>query len=295
MYAQTSTPVLQVGFIGLGDQGGPMATAIAEAGFALHVWARRSAALQTLETTPYSAHASASELGQCDIVAMCLTDDRDIWDILEVHGLLATLKPGAIVVNHGTGDPAENARIAVRLAEKGIGFLDAPVSGGRPGAVARTLTTIVGGQAQVFERCRGVFDSYSRKVSLMGPVGSGQLGKLLNNALTMSNLDNVTRILALADQLGLDVPALVDMVTASSGSSFILESLVNFTPELARHLQGLMKKDIKHFSDGMAGYGLDATEMGERGLHGASSLVETVERFVPQAEVARPSGPPLAL
>lgn len=282
MASQISTSALQVGFIGLGDQGGPMAVAIAEGGFALHVWARRLATLQTLGSAPYTAHTSVAQLGQCDIVALCLTDDKDIWDVLEVQGLLAALKPGAIVVNHGTGDPAENVRIATRLADVGIGFLDAPVSGGRPGAVARTLTTIVGGDAQLLARCRSVFECYSRKIVLIGPAGSGQLGKLLNNALTMSNLDNISRILALAEQLGLDGATVVDMLAVSSGSSFILEALRNFTPELARHLQGLMKKDIEHFADGMNSYGLDGAEMRTRGLCGASSLVDMVESLFAQ-------------
>lgn len=269
---------LQVGFIGLGDQGGPMAVAIAEAGFSLHVWARRPASLDALGNAPHTAHASVAALGAaCDIVALCLTDDRDIDDVLDGQGLLAALKPGAIVVNHGTGDPAANALIAARLAAARVGFLDAPVSGGRPGAVARTLTTIVGGEAATLARCRDVFASFSRKIALMGPAGAGQLGKLLNNALTMSNLDNAARVLQLARQLQLDERAVVDMVSASSGASFILTALSGFTPALAEHLQGLMKKDIEHFADGMRGYGLDPAEMRARGLHGAEALVELVK------------------
>jgi len=275
-----ASSTLQVGFIGLGDQGGPMAVAIAEAGFALHVWARRPASLDTLGSAPHTAHPSAAALGAaCDIVALCLTDDSDLVELLERGGMLDSLKQGAIVVNHGTGDPAENRRMAARLAEAGIGFLDAPVSGGRPGAVARTLTTIVGGDAATLARCREVFESYSRTIALMGPAGSGQLGKLLNNALTMSNLDNAARVLALASQLQLDVRAVAAMVSASSGGSAILNALPAFTPDLARHLQGLMKKDIDHFADGMCAAGLDPAEMHARGLHGAGALVEVVQRL----------------
>lgn len=273
-------PAVQVGFIGLGDQGGPMAAAIAHAGFSLHLWARRPASLDAFAAVAHTAHASAAGLGAaCDIVALCLTDDRDIDDILDRQGLFDALRPGAVVVNHGTGDPAENARLEARLRDAGIGFLDAPVSGGRPGAVARTLTTIVGGDAATLERCRPLFDSFSRKVVRMGPAGSGQMGKLLNNAMTMSNLDNAGRVLALADQLKLDVPAVADMIRSSSGASFILDALAGFTPDLARHLQGLMKKDIEHFADGLRASGLDVEEMRARGLHGAESLVAVVERL----------------
>jgi 3-hydroxyisobutyrate dehydrogenase-like beta-hydroxyacid dehydrogenase len=257
-----------------------MAVAIADAGFALQVWARRPASLDTLGATPHTAHTSVAALGAvCDIVALCLRDDKDVLEILYRQSLLAALRPGAIVINHGTGDPAENARIAVLLAEAGIGFLDAPVSGGRPGALARTLTTIVGGQGATLETCRPVMNSYSRKVALMGPAGSGQMGKLLNNAMTMSNLDNIARVLAMADQLELDLQGVVDMIRSSSGSSVILDALVGFTPDLARHLQGLMKKDIEHFADGMQASGLDARALRRRGLDGAEALVSLVERL----------------
>jgi hypothetical protein len=104
--------------------------------------------------------------------------------------VLEALRSGSIVVNHGTGDPTENEHIGGFLAESGIKYLDAPVSGGRPGAVARTLTTLVGGEADDFARCLGVFETFSRKVAHMGGVGSGQLTKLLNNAMTMTNLKN---------------------------------------------------------------------------------------------------------
>lgn len=292
---ESATTPLQVGFIGLGDQGGPMAAAIAEAsashaGLALHVWARRAASLAVLADLPHTLHADPASLAAaCDIVALCLRDDDDIWQLLEQQGLLAALRPGAIVVNHGTGDPAGNARIGARLAAAGIGFVDAPVSGGRPGALARTLTTIVGGEQAALDRCAAVFACYSRKVVLMGPVGAGQTAKLLNNALTMSNLDNAARVLGLADQLGLDLAAVVDMVGASSGASFILDALSRFTPELASHLQGLMEKDIEHFADGMRASGLDPAIMRERGLHGAQSLVEVVTRLTVARQGALPS------
>ncbi|MGY3087837.1 3-hydroxyisobutyrate dehydrogenase-like beta-hydroxyacid dehydrogenase [Hymenobacter sp. UYAg731] len=277
MESNATTGALSVGFIGLGDQGGPMARAIGEAGFALHVWARRPASLDVLADVPHVAHASVPELaGACDLVALVLTDDKDIWDILDRQGLLKALKPGAIVVNHGTGDPSENARLAAYLSEAGNPFLDAPVSGGRPGAVARTLTTIVGGDAAALARCRPVFATFSQKIAYMGPAGAGQMAKLLNNALTMTNLKNAMDVFTLAGRLGVNEAALYEMVTASSGSSAILEALGNFTPELAAHLQGLMRKDIEHFADGVRQHHLDPTELRNRGLSGADGLVEVV-------------------
>jgi 3-hydroxyisobutyrate dehydrogenase-like beta-hydroxyacid dehydrogenase len=161
-------------------------------------------------------------------------------------------------VNHGTGDPTENEHIGAFLAESGIKYLDAPVSGGRPGAVARTLTTLVGGDANDFARCREVFETFSRKVAHMGGVGSGQLTKLLNNAMTMTNLKNAVDVFGLAKNLGIDTRRLFDVIAVSSGSSAVLQSVGSqINSKTAVHIQGLMRKDIEHFADAMRARGLD--------------------------------------
>jgi 3-hydroxyisobutyrate dehydrogenase-like beta-hydroxyacid dehydrogenase len=213
----------------------------------------------------------------CNIVLLCLRDDNDIWDVLDRQGLLKALSPGTIVVSHGTGDPDENSCIAAYLREKGYIFLDAPVSGGRPGAAARTLTTFVGGDTTAFERCKPIFSTFSSKVVQMGPSGPGQLAKLLNNALTMTNLKNAVDVFSLANRLGLNIPNLFEAVSASSGSSAILKALgTAITRQIVPHLQGLMRKDIKHLADGMRHKGLDATELRDRGLSGVNGLSEIV-------------------
>lgn len=282
MTASCDTSLPQVGFIGLGDQGGPMAQAIAGTGFALHAWARRAGSLDVLANVPHKVHTSVASLGtHSDIVALCLTDDRDIWNLLDQQGLLASLKPGAIVVNHGTGDPGENVHIGDHLRSYGHFYLDAPVSGGRPGAVARTLTTIVGGDAVSFARCKPVFESFSRKIVQMGGVGSGQLAKLFNNALTFTNLRNAVAVLGLAQKAGLDVAALHAIVSVSSGSSTILNMLGTMTPDTARHLQGLMRKDIEHFAGAAQALQLDAQDLYNWGLDGIEGLVDVVEKVAP--------------
>ncbi|MEU2282547.1 NAD(P)-dependent oxidoreductase [Streptomyces sp. NPDC013178] len=265
-----------VGFIGLGDQGAPMAQAIGQNGFDLRVWARRPRSLQALDGTPHAVAASPAELaGSVDVLALCLRDDDDIWDILRTDGLLSALNPGTVVVNHGTGDPDENTRIAAFLAQRGVAFLDAPVSGGRPGAMARTLTTMVGGDADAFTRCEAVFATFSRRVALMGPSGSGQLTKLLNNAMTMSNLQNAVDLVRTADQLGADVLSVIDVINDSSGGSAVLRALASvITPADAVHLSGLMRKDIEHFAEGVRARGVDAGPWRDRGLAGAQGLVD---------------------
>jgi 3-hydroxyisobutyrate dehydrogenase-like beta-hydroxyacid dehydrogenase len=166
----------RVGFVGLGDQGGPMALAIVEAGFLLHAWPRRPQSCDALGGTAFERHYDLASLARAvDVLAFCLRDDQDIRDLIEQHGLLDALRSGATVVNHGTGDPKENERIGAAFAARDVRYLDAPVSGGRPGAVARTLTTMVGGEHRAFDRCQPIFDS-SRARSLTwdrsGPANS---------------------------------------------------------------------------------------------------------------------------
>jgi len=270
---------LKIGFVGLGDQGAPMAQAISGAGFELHVWARRAQSLDAISKVKYLRHDSLESLAvMVDVLSLCLRDDEDIWNLIRQHRLTEALRSGSIVVNHGTGDPSENEHIGVFLAESGIKYLDAPVSGGRPGAVARTLTTLVGGDANDFARCREVFETFSRKVAHMGGVGSGQLTKLLNNAMTMTNLKNAVDVFGLAKNLGIDIRRLYDVITVSSGSSAVLQSVGSqINSKAAVHIQGLMRKDIEHFADAMRARGLDPSAVRDRGLGGADGFLELAQ------------------
>jgi 3-hydroxyisobutyrate dehydrogenase-like beta-hydroxyacid dehydrogenase len=269
----------KIGFVGLGDQGAPMAEAISNAGFELHVWARRPQSFDAISRVKYLRHDSLESLAvMVDVLCLCLRDDEDIWNLIRQHRLIAALRPGSIVVNHGTGDPTENEHIGAFLAESGIKYLDAPVSGGRPGAVARTLTTLVGGDATDFARCREVFETFSRKVAHMGGVGSGQLTKLLNNAMTMTNLKNAVDVFGLAKDLGIDIRRLYDVITVSSGSSAVLQSVGSqIDSKAAVHIQRLMRKDIEHFADAVRARGLDPSSVRNRGLGGADGVLELAQ------------------
>jgi 6-phosphogluconate dehydrogenase (decarboxylating) len=146
-----------VGFIVLGDQGLPVASAIAEAGFSLHAWARRPTALDALGYTPQFRHDEIAELGSvCDVVGLCVSTDEDVLGLVG-EGLLPRLRRGSIVVNHGTGTPGNGVKLTEICAPRGVDLLDAPVSGGRPAPEARTLTTIVGGLEPVATQCEPIF------------------------------------------------------------------------------------------------------------------------------------------
>lgn len=271
--------ISKVGFIGLGDQGGLMAEAIGERGFELHVWARRPASLAAVQKVPHQVHKSVADLaGSVELLALCLRDDADIWDVMDDQGLLANIAPGTIIVNHGTGDPVEADRIAAHVADSGGLYLDAPVSGGSPGARTRTLTTFVSGAPDVFDAARAIFETFSDTVKLMGAVGAGQFTKLFNNALTITNMKNVEDVLGLARQVGLDIPALIDVISTSSGASAALHALGHdISPDLAEHVHPLMQKDMHHFADAVRALGGDPEQLLERGISGALGLVEAAQ------------------
>jgi len=121
-----------VGWVGLGDQGAPIARAIAEVGYPLHAWARRPSSLGALDGAPYTTHDTAAGISAAaDIVGLCLNEDKDNRQLMVDGGLLAAMRPGSVLVNYGTGLPAFAAEITLLAAAYGIDALDAPVSGGR--------------------------------------------------------------------------------------------------------------------------------------------------------------------
>lgn len=269
-----------VGFIGLGDQGGPMAAAIAPV-FNLHVWARRPTSYAPLLGLPHTIAESASALAaSVSVLCLCLPGDAELGSLLH-DSVIGKIQAGGIVINHATGDPTAAAGFAAELAAHGIDYLDVPVSGGRPGAEARTLTSFVGGEAAVLEACWDILATHSNSIHHMGPTGAGQMTKLLNNALTVSNLRNVVEVLTLAEEAGMSLPALKTAFASSSGGSFILQALgTKITPEIADHIAGLNRKDIAEFSEAMHRKGLHPETIVDWAMPGPDQLAAKVRALV---------------
>jgi len=272
---------MRVGFIGLGDQGAPIARAIGEAGWPLYVWARRPNTLKAVARIPHIVCNTLSDLGKtCDLVGLCLLDDSDVEEILIDSGLLQNLKPGNIVANHGTGSPDACPSLEQRGREVGAFVLDAPVSGGRDAAIHKTLSTMVGGDRQAYERCRPVFETFSRLVSYIGPAGSGQFTKLMNNTLFAANLKNAEEMLALAEHLGFDLKGLSDVVLVSSGASFAVEALArHIRTELVEHYEALLHKNVHHFSDCVRQRGLQRSPLEDLAEQGVDGIATAIERL----------------
>lgn len=276
-----------VGFIGLGDQGLPMAVAIAEAGYELHVWGRTPDSLKALGDVAHIAHGKTRELGAaCDIVGLCVNTDGDVMGLLS-SGLLDGLRRGSVVVNHGTGTPKNARQLTELCAAGGVDVLDAPVSGGRPAGEARTLTTLVGGPQAVVERCEPVFKSFSSHVVHLGKTGSGQTAKLFNNALLMMNQVAIAEVLALAEPVGMDPRTLVEALKLGSATSSALTLLNTMvTPDTVDHLSLVEAEDMEIFRTAMADAGVDAGKTTERGLEGARRLSDLVHRLNPMRQPA---------
>lgn len=278
----TDTGRPSVGWVGLGDQGLPMATAIAEAGFPLHAWARRPASLDGLRGVAHVPHDDLQALAAAtDIVALCVGTDDDIERLI-TGGLLEGLRPGSTLVNHGTGTPSNAARFAEICSGAGVDVLDAPVSGGRPAAAERRLTTMVGGPQPAVDRCRPVFDSFSRHVVHVGGTGSRQTAKLFNNALMIMNQAAIADTFELAAGFGMDPVALFEVLKLGSAGSTVL-SLFNtmITGETVEHLSQVEALDMRLFDTAMGEGGVDAAAVTARGLSGAQRLPGVVRLLNP--------------
>lgn len=262
-----------VGWVGLGDQGLPMAAAVAGAGFPLHAWARRPTSLDGLNDVAHVRHEDVDALAAAsDIVAVCVGTDDDVMHLIS-GGLLDGLRPGSILVNHGTGTPGNAVRFAEACAAAGVEVLDAPVSGGRPAAVERRLTTMVGGSQSAAQRCRPVFASFSRHVVHLGGPGSGQTAKLFNNALMILNQASIADTFELAVAFGMDPVALFEVLKLGSAASTVL-SLFNtmITPDTVEHLAQVEALDLDLFDTAMRDAGIDAAAVTARAMSGADRL-----------------------
>jgi 3-hydroxyisobutyrate dehydrogenase len=164
---------------------------------------------------------------EADAVVTCLPTSREVEALLEgPEGLLAGLRPGALFLDCTSGDPAASRRIAARLARHDIAFADAPVSGGTNGAKSGTLTIMVGADADTFRRASPILSAFGSRIEHMGPVGTGHAMKAVNNALLAVNILAVGEGLAALVKAGVLAKTAVEVLNASSGRSFVSESLV---------------------------------------------------------------------
>jgi 3-hydroxyisobutyrate dehydrogenase-like beta-hydroxyacid dehydrogenase len=260
---------IKVGFIGLGDQGGPMAEMVVQAGFQVTVWARRLEVSSSFASRGAEvAEAPAALAAQCELLGLCVTGDADVRALLLEQGALAAMAPGSIVAIHSTIAPALCRELAAFAASRSVSLIDAPVSGSGHAARARTLLLMVGGDDRAFDRARPVFETFAGTILRMGPVGSAMSAKLVNNLLACVHIGHAYRALELGQGLGLDLTLLRAAVLAGTGRSFAMEAIERFRdPVRARHVRRILEKDVT-----LALAEIGAAEAADWGPHAEAGL-----------------------
>jgi 3-hydroxyisobutyrate dehydrogenase len=293
-----TTPSL--GFVGLGIMGSGMATNLVRAGLPLAVWNRTASKTTALVDAGAVAVSALTDLASSvDILLMCLGDTPDVEAVVEQA--LPHLKPGSLIVDHSTIAPGATRELAAKAAAHGVQWVDAPVSGGNEGATNGTLSIMVGGSADDFESVLPLLEHMGSSIVHMGPVGSGQTTKLVNQILVVVNQLAVSEALLFAEQSGLDLEKTISAVAGGAAGSWMLSKR---GPQMARSFWDpgftidLQQKDLRlvleaanEASVPLAGTALVHglyTKLQEdgKGSEGNHALVKAIAALVEQSDLA---------
>ncbi len=217
----------KLAFIGLGVMGYPMAGHLANAGYSVTVYNRsqEKAAAWVKEYRGNHAATPAEAAEQADMVFTCVGNDDDVRSVtLGKDGVLAGLRTGGVLVDHTTASPKLARELETASQARSCAFLDAPVSGGQAGAENAQLTIMVGGQSATFEQADPIMGCYAKSVRLMGEAGSGQLTKAVNQICIAGVLQGLSEGLHFAEQVGLDINAVVDVISKGAAQSWQMEN-----------------------------------------------------------------------
>jgi len=217
----------QVGVLGLGAMGGGMARSLRRAGHAVHVFDVRAEAAQSFAAEGGTVHASAAELAaQCDVVVSVVVDAAQTEDLLfGAGGVAHALRKGGVFVMCSTVDPGWSAALEGRLAERGLLYLDAPISGGAAKAAAGQITMMTAGRPEAYEQCGALLDAMAAKVYRLGDrAGAGSKVKVINQLLAGVHIAAAAEAMALGLREGVDAAALYEVITHSAGNSWMFEN-----------------------------------------------------------------------
>jgi len=217
----------KVAFIGLGTMGYPMAGHLAKAGHAVTVYNRSAAKAERWAAEFGGATAATPRAAAkgAQAVFTCVGNDDDLRSVaLGGEGLLAGMAKGAIFADHSTVSAAAAREMDAAARERGVHFLDAPISGGQAGAERGVLTIMVGGEAAAFARAEPVMRAYGRAVTLMGPAGSGQLTKMVNQIAVVGVVQGLAEAVHFAQAAGLDVARVIDVISKGAAQSWQMEN-----------------------------------------------------------------------
>ena len=214
---------IKAGVVGLGAMGAPMARHLAQAGMLEMVWNRTTSRAEKLaEETGVAVADDLEQLAAaCNVILTCVSADQDLLQV--VSQLLPGIKSGSVLVDTSTVSPATASQVAASLQAAGAGFVDAPVSGGVEGARKGTLSVMAGGDSANISRIMPVLEAISSTVTHMGPVGSGQATKAVNQVMIAGIAEAVCEALALGEKLNLPSERLLSIVRAGAAGSWFLE------------------------------------------------------------------------
>jgi 2-hydroxy-3-oxopropionate reductase len=222
---------MRIGFIGLGIMGRPMAGHLLEAGHDLAVWNRSRPGIDALVARGASEAGSAAEVAsRSEVVFTMLGDSADTEEVaLGPNGILAGARAGLVHVDMSTVSPEVTRKVAAAYAPAGVELLDAPVSGGETGAVEATLSIMVGGKREVFDRCLHLFETLGRTITYCGPCGAGQTVKLCNQVIVALTNLAVCEGLVLAAKAGVPPATMLEAVSGGAAASW---QLANLAPKM---------------------------------------------------------------
>jgi len=290
---------VRTAFIGLGVMGYPMAGYLANNGHDVVVYNRTTAKAENWckRFDGSSAATPADAAKSAEIIFTCVGNDDDVREvILGDNGVINGISPGSIVVDHTTASATIAREIHSIADEKSVGFLDAPLSGGQAGAENGQLTIMVGGDEDVFERALPVMDCYAKAITLIGPVGSGQLAKMVNQICIAGVVQGLSEGLHFAKRAGLDSAKVIEAISKGAAQSWQMENrwqtMINgefefgFAVDWMRKDLAIALEEAKH-----NGASLEMTELVDRyyaevqELGGnrwdTSSLIARLEKLVP--------------
>ena len=214
----------KVAFLGLGVMGFPMAGHLKAKGYDVTVYNRNPAKAEAWvqKHGGRSAPTPAAAAEGAEFVFMCVGNDNDVMAV--GAEALKGMKAGTVLIDHTTASADAARRLAGQAKEKGVAFIDAPVSGGQAGAENGKLTVMCGGDAAAFERARPVMDSYGRAVTLMGTTGAGQLTKMVNQICIAGLVQGLSEGIAFAEKAGLDADLVLDVISKGAAQSWQMEN-----------------------------------------------------------------------
>jgi 3-hydroxyisobutyrate dehydrogenase-like beta-hydroxyacid dehydrogenase len=259
-----------VAFIGLGDMGEPMAHNLLAAGFRVTVFDVRAQPLALARDKGATVAKTPADIpAQCPVIGLCLWNEQQIDDVLHgEHGLMRSEARDVTLLVHSTVTPQLVARIVAACDERGWTVLDAPVSGGRAGSVAATLTLMVGGDKPAFERCLPYFNAVGKHVFHVGTrPGAGAVAKLCNNLMALCNIFALAEATQLAAAYDVNEKTMLDVARVSTGNSWWIENWGFFDNLIGTHAQpDVLSKDLWECVEAAREKGLELTIAGVTAL-----------------------------